>query len=33
MDTIFTALREALVDDPEEGLGADEEKGDFIDDL
>jgi len=32
MDTIFTALREALVDDPEEGR-ANEQKGDFIDDL
>ena len=33
MDTIFTALREALVDDHEEGLNVDEQKRDFLDDL
>ena len=33
MDTIFTALLEALVDDHEEDLGVDEQKGDLLDDL
>jgi len=33
MDTMFTALREALVDDHGEGLDVFEQKGDFLDDL
>ena len=33
MYIIFTALLEAFVDDHEEGVGVDEQKGDFLDGL
>jgi len=33
MVSIFTAPREVPVDDPEKGLGVDERKDDFVDDM